>query len=174
MHTIDCPSWTQGNRSHIFIDFINLIIFMRSISRFSICFLDNDLVEIKALWDSVTLHTLKLKAWKDHLLLGTHLTDSTYKCCPRFKDFSLKRIACSVIRANTSRKDLISQERWVIFLLIYSVSLYAVLQQVQQNDSTAPWKLDDLSGQFLTSVFYWSNYKDKYNKKKELDDADEC
>lgn len=54
------------------------------------------------------------------------------------------------------------------------MSLYAVLQQVQQNDSTAPWKLDDLSGQFLTSVFYWSNYKDKYNKKKELDDADEC
>lgn len=79
-----------------------------------------------------------------------------------------------MIRANTSRKDLTSQERWVIFLLIYSVSLYAVLQQVQQNDSTAPWKLDDLSGQFLTSVFYWSNYKDKYNKKKELDDADEC
>lgn len=79
-----------------------------------------------------------------------------------------------MVRANTSRKDLISQERWVIFLLIYSVSLYAVLQQVQQNDRLAFKALYYLSGQFLTSVFYWSNYKDKYNKKKELDDAHEC
>lgn len=90
MHTIDCSSWTQGNRSHIFIDFINLIIFMRSISRFSICFLDSDLVEIKALWDSVTLHTLKLKAWKDHLLLGNPPYRQYIQMLPKIQRFLIK------------------------------------------------------------------------------------